>query len=92
MLQPRIIRVYRSYQLVQKPGSKLAFHGEHNPIIHQPTLMIYGERDTIPKSKNLKNIVPNLDIASLDCGHWIQQEKPEETTQLILEWLEQQNA
>jgi len=62
------------------------------PIIHQPTLMIYGEQDTIPKSENLKNIVTQLDIASLDCGHWIQQEKPEETTQLILKWLEQQNA
>ncbi|MGN7707556.1 alpha/beta fold hydrolase [Chryseobacterium sp. 22543] len=62
------------------------------PIIHQPTLMIYGEQDTIPKSENLKNIVPNLDIVSLDCGHWIQQEKPEETTQVILKWLEQQNA
>ncbi|BAP32385.1 soluble epoxide hydrolase [Chryseobacterium sp. StRB126] len=62
------------------------------PIIHQPTLMIYGEQDTIPKSENLKNIVPNLDIVSLDCGHWIQQEKPEETTQAILKWLEQQNA
>ena len=62
------------------------------PIIHQPTLMIYGERDTIPKSENLKNIVPNLDIVCLDCGHWIQQEKPEETTQSILNWLEQQNA
>lgn len=62
------------------------------PIIHQPTLMIYGEQDTIPKSENLKNIVPNLDIVSLDCGHWIQQEKPEETTQSILKWLEQQNA
>jgi pimeloyl-ACP methyl ester carboxylesterase len=58
------------------------------PIIHQPTLMIYGEQDTIPKSENLKNIVPNLDIISLDCGHWIQQEKPEETTQSILNWLE----
>ncbi|MGV3610478.1 MAG: alpha/beta fold hydrolase [Fluviicola sp.] len=62
------------------------------PIIHQPTLMIYGERDTIPKSENLKNRVSNLDVASLDCGHWIQQEKPEETTQLILKWLEQQSA
>ena len=62
------------------------------PIIHHPTLMIYGVRDTIPKSENLKNRVPNLDVASLDCGHWIQQEKPEETTQLILKWLEQQDA
>lgn len=62
------------------------------PIIHQPTLMIYGEQDTIPKSENLKNIVPDLDIVSLDCGHWIQQEKPEETTQSILKWLEKQNA
>ena len=61
------------------------------PIIQQPTLMIYGEQDTIPKSENLKNIVPNLDIFSLDCGHWIQQEKPEETTQSILKWLKTQN-
>lgn len=62
------------------------------PIIHQPTLMIYGEQDTIPKSENLKSIVPSLEIISLDCGHWIQQEKPEETTRSILKWLEQQNA
>lgn len=54
------------------------------PIIHQPTLMIYGEQDTIPQSENLKNIVPNLDIVSLDCGHWIQQEKQEEITPVIL--------
>lgn len=62
------------------------------PIIHQPTLMIYGTQDTIPENENLKNIVLNLDIVRLDCGHWIQQEKPEETTQSILKWLEQQNA
>lgn len=68
------------------------FMADVTPIIHQPTLMIYGEQDTIPKSENLKNSVPNLDVVSLDCGHWIQQEKPEETTQSILKWLEQQNA
>lgn len=68
------------------------FMADVTPIIHQPTLMIYGEQDTIPKSENLKNIVPNLDVVSLDCGHWIQQEKPEETTQSILKWLEKQNS
>jgi len=59
-----------------------------HPFIPQPTLMIYGERDAIPRSETLKNIVPNLDIVSLDCGHWIQQEKPAETTDRILNWLQ----
>lgn len=58
-----------------------------DPIIHQPALMIYGEQDMIPKSENLADFVPNVDVVSLDCGHCIQQEKPEETTRTILEWL-----
>ncbi len=60
---------------------------EVDPIVRQPTLMIYGDRDVIPKSKRLPMFVPNLDVVSLDCGHWIQQEKPEETTNAILRWL-----
>ena len=31
--------------------------------------------------------VLNVEVASLEVGHWIQQEKPQETTDLILEWL-----
>jgi pimeloyl-ACP methyl ester carboxylesterase len=61
-----------------------------NPVIHQPTLMIYGDRDMIPKSETLSDFVPNVEVASLDCGHWIQQEKPVETNQVIVEWLERQ--
>lgn len=60
-----------------------------NPIIQQPTLMIYGDRDVIPKFEKLTEFVPNAEVISLDCGHWIQQEMPEETTQAILKWLEQ---
>jgi len=60
---------------------------EAHPIIQQPALMIYGERDPIPKSEHLKQFVPNVDVVSLDCGHWIQQERPSETTQVILNWL-----
>jgi pimeloyl-ACP methyl ester carboxylesterase len=60
-----------------------------DPIIHHRALMIYGDRDVIPKSPNLTDFVPNVDVASLDTGHCIQQEKPDETTKLILDWLKQ---
>ncbi|PHQ33929.1 alpha/beta fold hydrolase [Rhodopirellula bahusiensis] len=63
-----------------------------NPIIQQPTLMIYGEQDMIPKFERLTEFVPSADVVSLDCGHWIQQEKPEQTNQAILQWLGQQDG
>ena len=63
-----------------------------NPIIQHRALMIYGDRDVIPQSERLSLFVPNVDVMSLDCGHWIQQEKPDETTQAILNWLGQHAA
>lgn len=63
-----------------------------NPIIQQPTLMIYGDQDVIPKSERLTEYVPNVEVLNLDCGHWIQQEKPEEINQAIIKWLGQQSA
>lgn len=62
--------------------------GKVSPILHQPTLMIYGEKDIIPPLPNIKDFVPNIDIKSLNTGHWIQEERPEELNQMILEWLE----
>jgi pimeloyl-ACP methyl ester carboxylesterase len=50
--------------------------------------MIYGENDIIPPLPNIKDFVPNIDIKSLNTGHWIQEERPEELNQMILEWLE----
>lgn len=61
-----------------------------DPIIQTPTLMIYGDRDLIPKSENLTDFVPNVDVVSFDCGHCIQQEKPDETNAAILGWLAKQ--
>ncbi|MFD0883547.1 alpha/beta fold hydrolase [Streptosporangium algeriense] len=63
-----------------------------DPIIQQPTLMIYGDRDVIAKSERLTDFVPNAETVSLDCGHWIQQEKPKETNQVILNWLGRRDA
>ncbi|MEN0064619.1 MAG: alpha/beta hydrolase [Myxococcota bacterium] len=58
-----------------------------DPIIHQPALMIYGERDGVQRSDLLVQFVPNVDVVDLDCGHWIQQELPEATNRAILDWL-----
>lgn len=55
--------------------------------IEHPTLMVYGDRDSIPKSESLPNFAPNLEVLSLDCGHWIPQEKPEELNEAIINWL-----
>lgn len=63
-----------------------------DPIVRHPALMIYGDRDVIPRSPNLTEFVPNVEVIGLDCGHWIQQEKPEETNQAILDWLKKQSA
>ncbi|MFF5232436.1 alpha/beta fold hydrolase [Dactylosporangium sp. NPDC000521] len=63
-----------------------------DPVIRQPTLMIYGDRDAIQRSERLTEFVPGVEVVSLDCGHWIQQEKPEETNQAMLKWLDQQDA
>jgi pimeloyl-ACP methyl ester carboxylesterase len=61
--------------------------GSANPIINHPCLMIYGEQDLIPKFNRIDQFVPNVTVASIDCGHWIQQELPDETNRVILEWL-----
>ena len=63
-----------------------------DPIIQQPALMIYGDRDLVARNERIAEFVPNVEVVNLDCGHWIQQERPEEATQAILNWLEQQAA
>ena len=63
-----------------------------DPIIQQPTLMIYGDRDTIQKFDRLPEFVPNVEVVSLDSGHWIQQERPNELNETIVEWLRRQDA
>ena len=36
----------------------------------------------------MKPYVPNLEIRMIeDCGHWTQQEKPEELNHIVLDWL-----
>jgi pimeloyl-ACP methyl ester carboxylesterase len=61
--------------------------GAYEQKISQPTLMIYGSYDMVPPSPDLDQFVDDLETVTLECGHWIQQERPEETNQAMLDWL-----
>lgn len=65
---------------------------EVDPVVRRPALMVYGTRDTVARAPHLSTFVPDVDVVELDCGHWIQQERPEETNRAILTWLERRDA
>ncbi|MEV0053975.1 alpha/beta hydrolase [Saccharopolyspora shandongensis] len=55
-----------------------------------PALMIAARRDAIchpDLSDNLLQYVETLERRMLDTGHWTQQEDPEGTNEILLEWL-----
>ena len=61
--------------------------GKVDPIVKQPSLMIYGAKDPVAKAPDLEVYVPDVKVEILDCGHWIQEEKPLEVSQLLIDWL-----
>lgn len=63
-----------------------------DPVVKHPTLMIYGAHDPVPPSDRLSLFVPNLDVVTLDCGHWIPEERPDQTNAAILDWLLRQTT
>ena len=58
-----------------------------DPIVRQPALMVYGTQDLVARNERLGEFVPDVTEAELDCGHWIMDERPTETNQLLLDWL-----
>jgi len=58
-----------------------------------PTLFIGADDDLIIAPEHIdamKSLVTDLEIHMLDhCGHWSQQQKPDEVNRLILDWLVQ---
>lgn len=55
-----------------------------------PTLFIGADNDVLiglQHIEGMKPLVKNLTIEMLECGHWTQQEKPDEVNRLIVDWL-----
>lgn len=60
----------------------------HN--VDVPSMLIVADKDKLcpaAKAENTRELVKNLRIEHLDCGHWTQQEKPADVTRLLLDFL-----
>lgn len=60
--------------------------------IDVPCLYVGAEDDVVlpPSSANgMEKLIPQLEKSTIkDCGHWTQQERPDEFNQVILDWLQ----
>ena len=59
-------------------------------VVQAPTLVIWGQHDRalgVDLARGLEPWVPDLTVHVLDCGHWSQQERPEEVNRLLLDFL-----
>ena len=97
---PHDLRVYK--EAAAKPGALTAmlnyyrhnFQGIFNPselgVLEVPTMMIWGENDTALGKEltyGTEEYVRDFRIHYIpDCGHWVQQEKPELVNQYLREF------
>jgi pimeloyl-ACP methyl ester carboxylesterase len=78
------------YRALFQHGARGMFHGT-GMRVQAPTLMIWGEQD-FALGKELtygtERFVPDLRIRYLpNCSHWVQQERPSEVNQYMLDFL-----
>lgn len=79
------INWYRNWKHNWKSTKKVSQH------VTIPSLFVGAVNDRIISSKQIDGMRPyvaDLEIRMIeDCGHWTQQEKPQELNQIMLEWL-----
>lgn len=80
------INLYRNFQRNWETTEELM-----GKPVTQPTLMITAENDRILKPEmvqGMERYVPNLRIHNIqNCGHWTQQEQPDEVNRVIIDFL-----
>ncbi len=73
-------------QNIEALGEGMIYSGKHDG----PSLFIRGEKSNYyaPGDEvRIKAIFPNADIVTMDTGHWVQAEKPEEFARIVLNYL-----
>lgn len=85
-----ILNWYRNFDRNWHDAARF-YADSDTPQVPVPCLMILADEDFICPpywGKFLPNYCPDLEMHTIEgCGHWTQQEKPDEVNRLILDWL-----
>jgi len=70
-------------------GLDLQFQGQ----LKKPTLFIRGARSKYVRDEDWKRVTeifPEAELETMDTGHWVQAEKPQEFAEVVMKWLSKQ--
>lgn len=85
------------YRNFERDWALMKAHGDH--VIRQPSLFIAGEKDMVLKmfgdgdiaaiEARMRETMADLRGVHIiaNSGHWTQQERPDETTRLLIDWM-----
>jgi len=85
MSRPGSLTAALNYYRSARPGRMPA-----DARVRVPALILWGVHDVALRkelTERLGRWVPELTVRYLECGHWTQQERPEEVNQYLLEFL-----
>jgi esterase len=71
---------------IKKIGLDLQFEGKFD----KPALFVRGSRSNYVKDTDLgriRDIFPAAEMQTLDAGHWVPAEKPQEFVDLVIDWI-----
>ncbi|MBG7605578.1 MAG: alpha/beta hydrolase [Actinobacteria bacterium] len=90
-LRPRAMRsMINYYRAAFRGGRKSA--SEELPVIHSPTLMIWGLEDSALSKETTDGTEEHVEDLTMrflpDVSHWVQQEAPEIVNAMMLAWLD----
>jgi esterase len=76
--------------VIDKHLSKIGYDLHFPGKFEKPTLFIRGARSKYVRDEDtsrIKHVFPAAEIKTLDTGHWVQAEKPQEFVDMVLQWL-----
>jgi pimeloyl-ACP methyl ester carboxylesterase len=76
--------------VIDKNLPKIGFDLEFKGAFDRPTLFIRGGKSKYVRHEDMtriKEIFPTATLETLDTGHWVQAEKPQEFVDVVMKWL-----
>ena len=76
--------------VIRQQLSNIGFDLQYQGTFEKPTLFIRGRRSEYVRESDfqrIKEVFPNSKVETMETGHWVQAEKPQEFVDVLTTWL-----